>query len=79
MSSGYGPIANQRVNATTTIKLTSGEHKTLESGSFVKYVSKGYLPKDTPLDDYDETFQVVVFSQYGMGLVARHSLDWSVY
>lgn len=79
MAEGYGPIANQRVNSQISVKSTDGRYLTLVPGAFVKYVRKDYLPRDHDFGDYDEELQVAVYSQYGIVLVARHSLDWSVY
>jgi hypothetical protein len=79
MVEGSGPIANQRVNTSVSVKDSDGAFHTLPQGSFVKYVSKIYLPRDHGFGEYQEDVQVTVYSQYGIVLVARHCLDWNVY
>lgn len=78
MTEPYGPIPNQRVRFNTFVKLSNGKTITLPGGSYVKYVAKAYMPAYHPFGDYDEKFYVSIFTQYGMALIERTSLDWHV-
>jgi hypothetical protein len=79
MAESYGPIAHQRINQDTSIKLANGESKTLRQGTFVKAIHKRYMPVNHPLEEYDDSFYVAVFSPYGLGLVVRYAVDWNVF
>lgn len=79
MAESYGPISNQRINQSTTIRLADGEHKSLNAGTYVKAISKTYMPHGHPLADFDEDTYVAVYSPYGLGLVNRWTVDWNVY
>lgn len=56
----------------------SYDHPKLEPGASVKYISKDYLPRHCieSFGEYNEAFEVAVYSQYGIGLVYTSDLDW---
>jgi len=63
-------VRNQFVRDVTRITLRGGDVKYLPAGSFIKAIKKDYLPRgfDIPWKHPED---VVIYSQFGMGVVLR--------
>ena len=79
MVEGSGPIAQQRINKTTTVKLANGNKKELLPGTFVKAIRKDYVPRNHVFSDYDDSKFILIHSPYGLGLIEYGFLDWQVF
>lgn len=74
-----GPTPSQKIKEECSIRLANGNSKVLLPGTFVKAIRKEYVPYGHPLEEYDESFYVAIFSPYGLGLVPRRVLEWDIY
>lgn len=75
-----GPTPCQKVKGHTKIKLAKGNTIAyLDAGSFIKVVSKCYMPANHPFGDYDETFWVAASTKLGFALIERSDVTFDVY
>lgn len=71
-------MADYRINKRTPIRLRgrprSSEEIFLPQGAYVKIIRSEYLPKDFDVH-FLPSMEVVVYSQYGLGVVLRSTVE----
>lgn len=79
MSTGYGPIPNQRIKHQTRAKTSRGDYKVLPPGSIIKVIRQSYLSRGHPFEDADVRFQSIAYTQFGIALIDNTDIEWGVF